>query len=206
VAVVVVAAGGDEGQPRVRRGDERRILLSRAVVRDLQHIRFQVGAGREDGALRFGLQVAGEQDPETVELDHHRDAGVVLRRAFIRGRRRRRTRRGQRRHLGRPQRRPAQLPNDALLAERCYADRDPVLRREIKHPVVLGPRREVRRHLDLVHPPIVEHAGQPADVIGMEMAQHDDRDVLDAKVLQAPIHRGRIRPGVDDNRRTVAGP
>ena len=96
------------------------------------------------------------------------------------------------------------LTDDALLVVGHRAQADAVMRREVDDTVVLRARREVRRHLDLVDAPILQYAGQPADMIRVEVTQHENRDVLDSEVTQAPIHRGRIRARVDDNRRTLA--
>jgi hypothetical protein len=76
------------------------------------------------------------------------------------------------------------------------------MRREIDDTVVLRARREVRRHLDLVDAPILQYAGQPADMIRVEVAQYENR--MCSTRDHAGTDPSRSDPArVDDNRRTL---
>jgi hypothetical protein len=55
------------------------------MMRNLQDIGAEVNPGGDDRSLRLGLEVTGEQETQARNLGHHRDAGVVLRRAFACG-------------------------------------------------------------------------------------------------------------------------
>ncbi len=71
------------------------------------------------------LQITGEQEPQTCDLGHHRDAGVVLRRAFTCGGR------GpgrERRNPSRPERGPTDRADCAFLLVGDRPDRYSVLR------------------------------------------------------------------------------
>jgi hypothetical protein len=48
--------------------------------------------------------------------------------------------------------------------------------------------------------PAANNAGDAGDVIQMEVSEDQQRDVPNAEIMQAPIHRHRIRPGVDHDR------
>jgi hypothetical protein len=70
--VVVVQADADDSDARAHGGEEPEIGVCRAVVRHLQDVGPQIGAGREEFALRVELGVAGQQDAYTVhDRAHH---------------------------------------------------------------------------------------------------------------------------------------
>ena len=78
MAVVVVHAGAGHRDPGPSRGEERRVLPGRTVVRDLQDVRTQVDAGAQEPALGLGLGVTGQQQPYPVDLDPQNQTRVVL--------------------------------------------------------------------------------------------------------------------------------
>jgi len=63
VAVVVGGAHRDQRDPRAGGGQEVRVHVGAAVVRDLEHVGTQVDAAVEDARLGLGAEIAGEQHP-----------------------------------------------------------------------------------------------------------------------------------------------
>jgi hypothetical protein len=71
MAIVVVESHADHADPGVRRRQERRVRVRRAVVRNLQDVGAQVDTGGEDLALFLDLGVARQQDPYSVHGRAH---------------------------------------------------------------------------------------------------------------------------------------
>jgi hypothetical protein len=78
-----------------------------------------------------------------------------------------------------------------------------VLSGQLEHALVLGGRREVRRHFDLADRSPLENTRQATRVVCMEMSEHDDRHVLHVKLTQAPIDGCGVGAGVYDYRSTA---
>ena len=188
--VGVVRPDRDERHPRAAGSEERRIGVPAAVVRNLQHIRAQVGSGGEDPRLGLGAQVAGEEDPHTAlhDPDDHRQ---VVR---LRGRGGPLRRRGQ--HLDRrlPDRPPVAGHEDRALPA---AATDQAVERAL--PLVVGSQRAGGHD---PHRPTGERAGQTGRVVGVQVRHEDQRERVDPEPVQAPIDRADVRPGVDED----AGP
>jgi hypothetical protein len=70
--VVVVRADADHAHPRVDRGQEIWVEVRRAVVRHLQHVGPQVGAGAEQLALGLHLFITRQQDADAGHRRRHR--------------------------------------------------------------------------------------------------------------------------------------
>lgn len=85
--VVVVDADADHSDLGVHGGEEVRIEVRRTVVRHLQHVGAQVGAGCDEVLLRLDLGIAGQEDPHAAHLGAEYQRGVVRVRvrAAIRG-------------------------------------------------------------------------------------------------------------------------
>jgi hypothetical protein len=77
MAVIVVEAHADDRQPSVHGGQEGGVGVGRAVVRHLQHVGAQIGAGVEQRLLRLDLGVAGQHDPYPVDDRTEHERGVV---------------------------------------------------------------------------------------------------------------------------------
>ncbi len=61
------------------------------------------------------------------------------------------------------------------------------------------------RGLDGADPTPVQHPGDAVDVVGVEVREHQQRDVGDAEPAQAAVDRGRVGPGVHDHAGAAAG-
>jgi hypothetical protein len=189
MTVGVVGARRDDGQPGSQAGEQSRVLESRAVVRDFQHVDTgQARYGAEQGSLGGGLQVAGEQHGDPLGADEEGDAGVVG--AVV----------GQRRaDGGRPQDLPVEAAEPAPLPRRRPDDRDAGgggLTADVGGLVV---RLVEGGGLDRAHRTAPQDSGQAVDVVGVEVGEHQERDGGDAEVAQAAVGEGGFRSGVDDH-------
>lgn len=77
MAVVVVRTDRDDAHARSDCGQERRVAVRAAVVRNLQDVRAQVDAGREQLLLGFDLGVSRKQDAHAADGRAHNDRRVV---------------------------------------------------------------------------------------------------------------------------------
>jgi hypothetical protein len=77
MAVVVVQAHADHGDRRMNRGQEGGVGVRRAVMRHLEDVGPQVGAGVQQPTLGLDLGVAGQQDAHAADLGPHHEGGVV---------------------------------------------------------------------------------------------------------------------------------
>jgi hypothetical protein len=66
VAVGVVRADRDEGDPGSARLEETGVGVTAAVMGHLEHVRAQIRSVPDQPGLRLGAQVAGEEDPQPV--------------------------------------------------------------------------------------------------------------------------------------------
>ena len=78
MTIIVIGPGTRDGKTGLRRGEERRILLGRTVVRNLEDIGSKVGLGAQNRLLARRFDVASEQQPEAGDRDHDHQAAVVL--------------------------------------------------------------------------------------------------------------------------------
>jgi len=192
MAVPVVCPNADHGDPRRHCGDEARQRVARTVVRDLEHVGPQVLPRPEQIGLSGEFDVAGEQDSagRRAGHDHQRavvDLGAVLLACLPR-------------YIARPddvqtEPRPAQpLPGSH------FDDPDVVVAGDLDD---LGPRpmrRPARPDRDAADRAAVEHGGQPADVIRVQVAQHQQRHAFDVEPIQAPVDLAQLGAGVDHHR------
>jgi len=193
VTIGVVGTHRDEGDAGLGRGQEVRIGVRAAVVRDLQHVGLQVHPAGQDAGLRLRVQVAGEQDPDAALGHPHQEAEVVglgLRRRDLR-RRCQHLDGGTADGAGVPgqQRGP---PGAGAVSE-CVHGAD----------AVVGRRQ--RSGGDHAHAAPVQRPGEPAHVVGVQMRQQQQRDVGDAQPAQAAVLRADVRPDVDQHRRPRSG-
>ncbi|GGO80793.1 hypothetical protein GCM10012280_03540 [Wenjunlia tyrosinilytica] len=80
VAIGVVAAAGDQGEPWAQAPQKRGILVGGPMMGDLDHIdTWQVGDSGQQAFLGEGFEVAEEEDGQVRDRDRdeHDDAGVV---------------------------------------------------------------------------------------------------------------------------------
>lgn len=188
MAVGVVPAAADEGQPGPQPAQQPRILVAGAVVGDLQHVDGRQSGGARERLLRGRFEIAGQQHGQSRRTHEQGDAGVVG-------------------SLCRPSRqRPQHPPGDRPQA--------PLPRRGAEHPdpgFVGGPPDELglvrrlveRRRLDGTDRASPEHTRQTGHVIGVEVCQHHERHPGDPQSAQTAVHRLRFGAGVDDYGRAV---
>lgn len=69
-----------------------------------------------------------------------------------------------------------------------------------EHPVRLPHRLGQGSDVDGVDPPAVEHPGQALDVVGVQVAQDDQRDVVDTEVVETALHLRGVGAGVEHHR------
>jgi len=190
VTVRIVRADADEGDQRVDRIKQRRILISRTVVGDLEDVRAKARPEPfvEQLMLLLGLRVAGQQDRHAATGRPQHNAVVV-------------------RVRPRPRERPrwayhAQI-EPSLDVRPTSARRD---HRDRPAGGSLPDRPRARRGLvedrdqNAVHPTTPQHAGDTADVVGMKMGDHEPRHRVDAQPAKTPVNGSRFGAGVDDDR------
>jgi hypothetical protein len=66
--VIVVQADADHRDGRMSGGEECRVGVGGAVMRNLEHVGPQIRARVQQRALRVDLRVAGEQDANALDL------------------------------------------------------------------------------------------------------------------------------------------
>ncbi len=196
VAVVVPLPHRHHRYVGVEPGEPGGVLVAAAVVRHLQHVDPQQRVGPRQHRLRLRLHVAGEQHAQAAHLHKQHQARVVGGRTLLP--RARRLRSG-RQHL------PGHRPDPSRLPDRRNPRRDarPRGRRRHRRRTVGWVAEAGGEHL--VHVLVAEHAGQPTDVVGMEVRQHQGRHLVDLQPVEAPSDRLRVGSGVDHERPPVAG-
>ena len=185
LAVRVVRTDRHQGDARAGRGQEPRVGVRAPVVRHLEHVGTDVDPPVEDALLGLGVEVAGEEDAHAALGDPHQQAEIVGRGrggGDLGWRRQHLDRRGAdraavSRHEGHPAR-----PGAA--GQRVDA----------AHP---GVRRGQRAGGHLAHTPAGQRPGQAGHVVGVEVRQHHQRNVVDAQPSQAPVLQHDVRAGVD---------
>jgi hypothetical protein len=192
VAVGVVGPDRHQRHPRTGPGEEVRIGVGAAVVRHLEDVGGQVEPVADEPLLRLGSEVAGEQDPQAVH-GHPRDhAEVVGGRSGHRpvGRRR------EHLELGR-----SDAHAITRLEHRPGARGAPEHRVQCGGPVVVGCERTRGHRADVA---AGQRSGQTADVVGVEVAEQHQRQLVDAQPVEAAVDRADLRTGVHQHSR--AGP
>lgn len=196
MAVVVSLAGADERDPRGQAAGEVGVLGRGAVVGDLEHVdRPQRPAGRRllltaQRRLPRRFQVTGGEHPQPVDLHEQRDAGVVRRVPLLTP------------GLGQPARPddpPRDVPRGTGRAGPGGHRREPVLLEQRRRPRRLRTRLGEGADERALHRAALEHPRQPADVVGVEVAEHEQVHAPDVESPQAAVHRAGVRAGVDDD-------
>ena len=185
--VGVVGAEGDHRDRRPGGGEELRIGVAAAVVGHLQHVGPQVRAVAHQPGLGLGTEIAGQQQPEPAD-GHPDDEGQVVGLGGRGGPPRRRGENFQRRSTdhapvaGHQHDVPGSgVPDDAV---------------ERRGPVVGRRKRAGGHHAD--RPP-GERSGETADVVGIEVGEEDQRQLVDPQPVEAPVHRTDVGAGVDEH-------
>jgi hypothetical protein len=193
VAVVVVRADRDQGDPGSRGGEEVWVDVGAAVVRHLEDVGAHVDPAVEDAGLRLGAEVPGEEHPDAVH-GHPGDDGQVVGRGPRGGDLRRR---GE--HLDGGVADAARLPGDDGLPAGAGAGREPV---HGPSPVVGRGQGAGRDGVDV---PARQRAGEPAGVVGVEVRQQDEPQPVDAEPGQTGVHARDVGSGVDEQALPRAG-
>lgn len=187
VAVVVVATDAGEGDPGVDRGQEGRVLVVRAVVWHLEHVRSERGPARQQSGLGRRLHVTGEQDRQPAHLDpcDHR-AVVRVRAGPAPGRRR-------------SQDAPPQRPGAAFLPGHRAHQRDPGAAEGLLEVAELLGRLVQGTGLHFRDNATAQHTLQAGRVVGVQVGDQEQRDLSDAEVAQTAVDRAWVGPGVHDD-------
>jgi hypothetical protein len=191
MAVRVVGTDGDQRDARSAGGEEVRVGVTAAVVRDLEDVGTQVGPLGDQPRLRLGTEITREEDRQAGHGRADDQRQVV--------------------DLG---------PGDRALGEGGQgeqvhvAHRSPItghedgpLPAEALHVAVetggavLGGRQRAGRHDADV--PTAQRTCQAAHVIGVQMGDHDQRQPADAEPVQAPVDGSDVPADVDEH--PVAG-
>ena len=187
MAVGVVPADGDDGDPGTAGREEARVVVRAPVVRHLQHVGPQVHAPTQQPLLCLFTEVPGEQDPHAVHR-HPGDDGQVVGLGATGGDLGRRCQHldGGRPHL-------ALVAGHQYLLSRPRAADRPAQR----GATVVGGRERSRGH----HPdlPVAERAGQAADVVGVQVGEQHQRQPVDAQPVQTAVHRDHVGSCVDQH-------
>jgi hypothetical protein len=193
VAVGVVGPDGDQCHPGAAGREERRIGVPAPVVRNLQHVRAEVGPGREYPCLGLRAQVAGEQDPHAAlgDPDDHRQIVGLRSRGRPLG--------GGGEHLDR--RRPDRptVPRHQDCALSTAAPHEAV---ERLLPLVGGSQRAGGDDPDLT---TGQSTGEPSRVIGVQVGHQHERKDVDPEPVEAAVDRADVRAGVDQDTGAGAG-
>ncbi len=180
------------------------VLVAAAVVGNLEDLDRELGGTATAQQIRLGdrLDVTGEEHADVSDHrppDHTR---VVLVRPLTR---RSGTALGGRRPVG-PQGVPADIAGAQGLTGSGDRHRDAGRGGE-------GRRRDPHRgngvrpgHADRADLATGEHAGETADMVGMEVCQEQVRHARDPEAVEAAPDSGRLRARVDDDRGVRSGP
>jgi hypothetical protein len=192
VAVRVVRADRDQRHPGAGRGEEVRVGVAAPVVRHLQHVGAQVRAVGDDPRLGLSAEVAGEQDPQSLDGDPDDHGEVVGLRA--RGRPFRHG--GQHFHLRATDRPPVAGYEDGPLSPAALDER-----LERLHPVVGRGQRAGGHDADV---PARKCSRQAGGMVGVEMGHQHQRQRVDTEPVQAAVDGADVRTGVDQDSRARA--
>ncbi|KUJ32737.1 hypothetical protein ADK46_21720 [Streptomyces rimosus subsp. rimosus] len=197
MAVRIARTTADQGDARRQTAYQPRILVPGTVVGDLEHIHGgQLRMRGRQSLLGHRFEVAQQEERQARGAQQQRDTGVV--RALDRAE----GGAGEGGIAGvgdgRPQNLPAQRPRAAPLPGRGSDHRHSGGRCRMAYEGGLAGWFGQGRGLDGADRAPAQGAGQPADVIGMEMRENDERDAAYSQVGQAVIDGGRLRAGVHD--------
>jgi hypothetical protein len=195
MSVVVVLPDADQRDARPNRRVQRRVLLGRAVMGDLDDVhRGHAFHGGHQGALGIGLQVTQRQHGDPADLRVHDEAGVV---DPVVGAVAGRAAAGLRgwwpedapRQSGRPTVRPGG-------GGRHRGARGP--HRRLGGPDALN-RPPARAGQDGWTSAVAERAREAVDVVGVEVREDDEVQLRHVPATQAAVDAGRIRARVDQH-------
>ncbi len=200
MAVVVVGSDADQPDRSAERCVQRRRLVARTVMRDLDQIDGRGVRAREQPRLGLLAEIA-EQDraqasraalPHRPQLEH--EARVV---AGVDAARRR------------PDHLPGELAQHPTRAALRRLDARPVRAQSLADRRVGGIRGDPQQ--GPIHPP--EHGVEAAHVVGVEVGEHQKVDARDTEFVEARRERLRLAADIDErdlpgaaNQRRVALP
>lgn len=162
-------------------------------MRDLQHVGTEIGPGAEQPLLFLDFRVAGQHQPDAVESRAQHERGVV------------RIRPGAGERERRAEHVEVHVPDVDRAADRRGAHRQAELRGDRMHELGAGSGIVEGAGEQRTDAPLPHGAGQPADVIEMEMGQHEQWDGGDLQISQAAVDQYRVGTGVDLHRGMAAG-
>jgi hypothetical protein len=189
--VVVARADADQHHARRDGGEELRRRVPAAVVRHLEHVRPQRRVRGQQLRLRRDLDVAGQQHGAGRRRRAHHHRGVVDLGAVVRVDVLGRVVRTE--HVqgeSGPHEPGAGSHRDHPRTGRAGLTRDPVER---------PPRLPHRPDGDRADRPVAQRSRKTADVVGVQVADQDDRECGDAEPIEAGVDRPVDRPGVDQH-------
>lgn len=193
MAVGIAGAYRDQGDGGVHLLDESRVAEGRTVVRHLEHVGAQVLAAGQQCVLPLHLGIPGEEQGATGRPHAQDDGAVVgIGPGAVEG--------GEGPQDLQPQTADgAPLPHAG--AQECRPGR-------MRRPDDTGPgqsRLVQGPHLHSCNGSAVQHAGQTADVVDMQVGNDQQRDPPHPEAAQALVDAAWVRPGVDDHTGVWAG-
>lgn len=202
MAVVVVDADRHDRYPGVSVGEEGRVLVARAMVGHFQYVHREQRRVRSDqGRLAGRTEVRGHQHTDVTDGGSPHHAGVVLD-GFGRA--------GTGRWLRSAADAGGQGPPGHVASPHGLTDPRGGHRHAGGRGQSEGVRTDRRHRPDAGDPDLADgstgqHAGDPADVVGVEVGEQQVRDGGDAEPVQAGLHRFRLATGVDHHGGARAG-
>jgi hypothetical protein len=187
MAVGVVRPDRDQRDPGAGRDEEVGIGVRAPVMGHLEHVGPEIGPRGQDAGLGSRAQVSREQHPDPSIGDPDEEGEVVRLREGGRPLRRRR----EDLEVGSAD--GPMVAGDQHVAVGPGTSDEPV---ERGLPVV-GGRQGARRH-DADAPPL-ECSRQPSGVVGIEMGQDDQGQLVDPEPVEATVHGPDVGPGVDEH-------
>jgi hypothetical protein len=192
VVVHVARTDADQHRPGGHGGEERGRAVAAAVVGHLEHVGVQRNAGREQLRLRGDLDVPAEQHRAGCRHRAEYDRAVVDLRPVVRVDLLGRVLRPEHLQGERGPREPG--------AERNLHDRDADDGRLPSDARQRRPGVVDRTDDDRPHRSSAQCTGQATDVVGVQVADHHERQGRDAEPAQAVVDRAVVGPGVDQHR------
>ena len=188
MAEVVVHPDADHHHRGIDRRNELRQQLRGAVVRQLQHIRVEPRAGAEQRPLGVLLDVAGQQHADAADLDHQHHGQLV------------RTETGDSMFMSGPSTVSVNCPATSTVPTRVLLHRHTGPGGVVEH--VTPGRRGLPAWPDLDRPDSAarQHTVQPADVVGVQVGEHQQRHAAHAESIETPGHHARLRPRIHHHR------
>jgi len=186
VPVIVVRTDRDQCHPGPGSGEEGRYVGRAAVVGDLQDVGAEVVSPTEQITLRLGLHITGRQNRHIADGDPGHDRGIVRIRSGAD------VARHRTQHLDRGRSHRTCLPRAQGQDVYVGSCGDP------KDTCVSLNGRGIGTRRDRPDRPPPEHSVNPVNVIGVQVGEHEQGNLLHPESAQTAVHQYRVRAGIHD--------